>query len=174
MSPMQTDSQWMHTLCVAELCGGPEGLEWAGLSQAQALSNGSAGIRCVARLIYGTSLSQCIPSPCGPGGRGARGPSDSQEQSGALGGAQRSQGEQLQFSPSDSTSLPGRKHLIQHISAPSVSAKDTYCSIYRSENLVSFNSVRVGTVMKMKSKTQEGVLTCGTAACAQSRQSCVV
>lgn len=96
---------------------------------------------CVARLIYGASLSQRIPSPCGPGGCGAWGP-DSQEQSEALCGAQHSQGEQLQTSGSSSTPqpwhIPARQEALDtiHLSLFCVYKAYTVCL---SAILLSFN-----------------------------------
>lgn len=63
---------------------------------------------CVAPLIYGTSLSQCIPFPCGPGGGGSHQ---------ALCGARRGEQNVTQRSscrPQPRHILHDRKHLIQY------------------------------------------------------------
>lgn len=136
---MQTDSEWIHILCVHMPFVWSLSSEWAGLWEAQccpmAVSGslcGSSDLRYIIKSAHSFSLSPRWLWGLRPRLTGAE-PGSLWSTAQPRGAAQNTADADQRIQPPEPCYiLHGKKHFIQYISTPSVSMKDSCCLIYRS------------------------------------------
>lgn len=143
---MQTDSEWVHIVCVHMPFVWGLSSEWAGLLEAQCCPMavlgslcGSSDLRYIIKSAHSFSLSPRWLWGLRPRLTGAE-PGSLWSTTQPRGAAQNTAAADQRVQPPEPRYiLHDRKHLLQYISTPSVSMKDSCCLIYRSAKLFSFS-----------------------------------